>query len=294
VVITAGEGLQPVEFEVPDPFDVGASSITDRVWGQVDHLDGVWIDVDAYYGPSIPTQTDNDGNFDISFLDIPRGGDGEVRYRTLVDYTDVIFHRYWRSPDLFLNVNYAHDWVNGAYEAGHTVWITVTESNSVTVKGTAELLTGMIPGWGTSGFHTGLSGWIGDSPDILPGDWVFGVVDNGFTSEVQVGTINGEVAVDTDSISGWLDIPWFIKQVSLLEVECYPWGAWGLGIEVDMKYSTGSPDGSVPFFCEWDPATEWDILLGQTVGVAYLEPDGDRVYNAFMEGINLYLPLVIR
>ena len=294
ITVEAGNGQMPVEIEVPDPFDVEASSITDEVWGQVDHLDGVWIDIERYGGPTIPTQADGNGFFSANFPDIPRGGEGEVRFYTQVDYTDVIFHRHWRSPDLFLDINYGHDWVQGAYEAGHTVWITVTESDGDAVKGVAVLTTGMIPGWETSGFSTDWDGWLGDRPDIIPGDWVFGRVDNGFTGEVRVGTIFGDLDVETDRITGWLEPPWFVGEIDFLDVECYPWGAWELGIEAEVKYSIASPDGGIPYFCHWDPASEWDILLGQNLGVAYLEPDGDRVINAFLEFFKIYLPLVIR
>jgi len=293
VEVVAGEGLQPVLIDVPTPFTVEASSASNEVWGQIDHLDGEWIAIDLFGGPSIPTQTDNDGLFNVPFPDIPRDGEGQVRYDTDVDFAEVTFHRYWKTLDLFMEVNYGHDWVQGSYEAGHTVWITVTESNSSTIKGTIELTTGPIPWWGgESGFHTTLGSWSGDQPDIVPGDWVFGQVDNGFSSEVHVGTIHGDIDVDTDGITGWLDVPWYIDVEDNLDVECEPWGG---GPGTPIKYSTAPPDGSLPYYCEWNPATEWDILFGQDLAVAYREPDGDRVMNVFIdEGYLVYLPLVIR
>jgi hypothetical protein len=217
--------------------------------------------------------------FNATLPDIPRDGEGQVIYITQVDFAEVVFHRYWKPMDLIMDVNYGHDWVQGYYEPGHTVWITVTESDTNTVKGTAQLTTGPIPWWDEeNGFHTDFSGWQGDQPDIVPGDWVFGRVDNGFTGEVQVGAIYGVVDVNTDSITGWLDVPWYVGVADPLDVDCEPWGAWGDGQNAPVKYSTASPDGlsgAVPnYYCEWNPASEWDVLVGQELAVAYVEPDG--------------------
>ncbi|MGD8804266.1 MAG: hypothetical protein PVH65_00340, partial [Chloroflexota bacterium] len=181
LTITAGAGTQPVTIIIPDPFDVAASSISDQVWGQVDHLDGAWLQVDYYGGRNIDVQTDIDGFFDVTFPDIPRHGDGEVRYSTQVDYADVTFHRYWQSPDLILEVRLFDSFVEGRYPVGHTVWITVTESDGETVKGRAELTTHYFAPWDDTGFSTN-EGWIIDPGQIVPGDWVYARADNGFTS----------------------------------------------------------------------------------------------------------------
>ncbi|RPJ22526.1 MAG: hypothetical protein EHM35_18150, partial [Planctomycetaceae bacterium] len=60
-------------------------------------------------------------------------------------------------PYLVLQVNYGHDWVEGNYEAAHTLWLTVTDAAG-TVKATAELQTQQIPWWspGQTGFSTNL------------------------------------------------------------------------------------------------------------------------------------------
>ena len=38
ITVAAANGLQPVVIHIPDPFVASASSITDTVWGQIDHL----------------------------------------------------------------------------------------------------------------------------------------------------------------------------------------------------------------------------------------------------------------
>jgi uncharacterized repeat protein (TIGR01451 family) len=276
ITVTADAGLSPVIIEIPDPFDTQASSLTEEVWGQVDHLDSEGIEVDLYGGPTLETETDGSGFFSVFFADIPRGGEGEVRYATTVDYSEVVFHRSFRTLDLVLDINYGHDWVEGLYEPGHTVWITVTESDGATVKGTAELTSGFIPGWADFGFSTGWDGWTSDHPDLVPGDWVFGQVDNGFTNTVQLGEIDFGLSLENDSIHGTVVTPWFVGVVDLLDVECE-----ALGVEAPPKFSTASPDTSTPFSCQWDPVSEWDIQPGHGAIIAYVEPDGDRIYNTF-------------
>ena len=285
VTVTAGDGTLPVVIHVPDPFNVQADSNTDRVWGQIAALDHQSIEVDLYGYLTKIAQTDGSGYFTRSFADVPRGGNGEVRYYTTIDSTDVVFHRDYQTPDLLMNVNYGDNWIEGNYEVGHTVWITVAESNGVTLKGTAVLTTGLVPWWGGgTGFSTNWQGWSGGQPDIVPGDWVYGALDNGYTSTVHVGTINGWLDASTDSITGTLNVPWFAQ---LLDVECNPWGAPS---GAPQKYSTAMPDGSIPYSCQWNPTTEWDILPGQNLGVLYREPDGDQVFNSFhVPSANLWI-----
>ena len=84
-------------------------------------------------------------------------------------------------PDLAMHVNYGHDWVEGNYDPGYTVWLTVTDSLGG-VKATVELETQAISWWGgRSGFSTNLEGvtWVPNRPDIQEGDWVYGRVNRG-------------------------------------------------------------------------------------------------------------------
>lgn len=163
-------------------------------------------------------------------------------------------------PALDLRVNYGHDWVESFYEAGHMAWITVTESDGVTVKATAELFTEPKDFWGgETGFQTQPEDWVPAPPDIQPYDWVFGWVDNGASAQVQIGDIGGMIDLEADSIEGTIYAPWFSGEVG---VECHPWGA---PEPAEIKFDTTLPDGNDTYFCSW--AEEWDIQTGQDVGV---------------------------
>ena len=279
VTVVAGAGLMPVTFTVPDPFSAQADSDTDQVWGQIDHLDQEWVEVDLDGGPNNDVQTDDNGNYVTTFPDIARNGRGEVRYYEWVNYAEVRYHKAFRTQDLIIGVNYGHDWIEGNYEAGHTVWLTVTESDGATVKGTAQLTTGYLEDWDQPGFSTSDSDWGGEPPDILPGDYVFGSIDTGYETDVHVGTINGNIDVDTDSIVGTVDAGgWLPKPVY---VQCHPWGAPGWAPQVE--YGDLLPNNSDEYSCSWDPGSEWDIQPGEDLGVEYVEPDGDSVYNVFQE-----------
>lgn len=169
---------------------------------------------------------------------------------------------------LLMNVNYGHDWIEGNYEAGHTIWITVTESDGITPKGMAELQTGEVPWWGgQTGFSTNWQGWSGPQPDILPGDWVYGVVDNGYANVVQVGNIDGVLDVDNDLVTTTLNVSWFTQT---LNVNCNVENGPGEGFTLD-------PNGGIhvtDFF-----TLGWDLQPGQNVWLWYQEPDGDQVGN---------------
>lgn len=175
---------------------------------------------------------------------------------------------------LDLRVNYGHEWVESFYEAGHMVWITVTESDGATVKATAALVTEPKDFWdGETGFQTQPEDWVPAAPDIQPHDWVFGWVDNGANAQVQIGDISGEIDLEADSIEGTIYAPWFSSEVN---VECHPWGALE---PTEMRFDMIMPDGSDTYACSW--AGEWDIQAGQDVGIGYFGPDGHWVANAF-------------
>jgi uncharacterized repeat protein (TIGR01451 family) len=277
VTVAAGEGILPVVIEIPDPFDATADSNTDMVWGQVDALDHEWVTVDLYGDPTQDVQTDSSGHFTATFPDISRGDQGEVVYETEIDYAEVDFHRHFQTLDLILHVDYWSDDVYGNYEAGHTLWLTVTESHSATVKATVVLTTGPIPWWGgQSGFNPQYEDWQPYRPNIEVGDWVFGLVDNGQATEVRIGEITGTVDVDNDSISGRIYAPWFAET---LYVECHEWA----GVGAPSKDSTAGPNGDPPYFCQWDPGIEWDVQPGQDIGVWYVGSDLNWVGNGFRE-----------
>jgi uncharacterized repeat protein (TIGR01451 family) len=289
VTVTAGAGALPVVIEIPDPFTAYVSSENDQVWGQIDHLDGEMVQVDLWDMPSKQVQTDSDGNYLATYDDIPRGAEGDVNYRTEIDYADVTFHRRMDRLDLLMNINYDHDWVEGEYEADHTVWITVTESDGSTIKGSAVLTTGLVPWWdGQSGFSTNWQGWSGGQPDIMPGDWVSGSVSTGHTSAVKIGHVTGAISTLADRIRGTVDATWIGEVV---DIECHPWGspAW-----TPSKHDTVFPDGDDTYYCSWNPGTEWDVQKEQDLAVSYEEPTGDRVFAVFQIRAEVYLPVVLK
>ena len=187
-------------------------------------------------------------------------------------------------PMLGLRVNYGHDWVESFYEGGHMAWITVTESDGVTVKAFAELVTEPKDFWGgETGFQTRPEDWIPAPPDIQPNDWVFGWVDNGASAQVQIGDISGMINLAGDSIEGTIMAPWITDPV---QVECLDWGS---GDEPFANKDGGFvlTTGDDPYSCSW--AGEWDIQPGQNVGVGYFGPEGHWVANAFFaSNPNLY------
>jgi uncharacterized repeat protein (TIGR01451 family) len=277
ITVEAGSGAVPVIMEIPDPFVAYASSITDTVWGQI----GGWIDQlveihGEWPGGYRERLTDGSGNFAATYYDIPRGGRGYVRFETASDDAWLVYHRTFESPDLLMRVNYGHDWVEGDYAAGYTVLITVTESDGSTVKGTAVLTTGAVPWWdGGTGFSTNWQDWTW-RPDMQPGDWVYGLmVENSYTSTVHIGTVDGNVDVDADTVSGTVTANWFTQ---MLNANCSVWEENGPGFDFMVDPNGGS------YECDFS-GEGWDLLPGQDVGVEYQEPDGDWVSNAFEEPV---------
>lgn len=179
-------------------------------------------------------------------------------------------------PYLFLEVNYSHDWVEGRYEAGHTLWLTVTNEAGL-VKATAKLKTMHIPEWGPgqAGFSTNFdeNAWSPFRPDIEAGDWVYGRVDNGRRAEVHVGTITGTPNVGNDTIAGKVHANWLQAP---LRLSCRVWEQDGPGLDLWID-----PDGG-DYFCDFG-ALGWDLLPGHDVAVVYQEPGGHQVINVFRE-----------
>lgn len=184
------------------------------------------------------------------------------------------------SFDLYLNVNYDHDWVEGNYPAGYDVTLIVTESDGLTQKARTTITTGEIPWWGDgqTGFSTNMDGvaWDPEHPDIQPGDWVFGEVTVDtikYTVQVQLGTISGTLDAETDSFTGKVYAPW-LPQAQEVAVQCHPWGA---PEGTSHRETTVIPDGVTEFTCDW--SGEWDVQPGQEIAALYQDPAGHWVYS---------------
>jgi hypothetical protein len=190
--------------------------------------------------------------------------------------------------------------VGGIYAPGHTFSITVTDSMG-SVKATTAVTSTDDGGWWGDGFRPSWSGgdccdWSPAEPDIQPGDRVTFQSDDGYENQVRVGGIYGTIDLENDSVTGPIYTSWLTET---LEVWCHPQTMW----PPVYRESTAEPDGSVPYFCEWQHPTggqeAWDVQPDSQVMVHYREPDGDKVYRMMLgsEGAErhaVYLPLVLQ
>lgn len=176
-------------------------------------------------------------------------------------------------PVLYIHYEYP-DVVEGDYELGHTVQVTVFD-NDGTIKATATVETMEMPHWGGApGFRVEQWDGLDGPPDLQPGDVVRAVVDGGpLTVETRIGEISGTIDLDTNSITGTINAPW---AGDLVNVMCSPWGAPGGASD---KETTVAPDGVSQFTCTWD-SSEWNIQPGETVGVSYWGNDLHSIANA--------------
>jgi predicted GH43/DUF377 family glycosyl hydrolase len=246
------------------------------------------------------------GRFGCDFsglADIVGGRSGQVGYlepdgdMVSVDFTGSYMEVYYGT----------RDGVGGGYGPGHAFWITVTNpageiEATVQVTSASE---GSGFWWGGDGFCPpwvwGENGEWGDwhpaEPKIEPGDWVNFQSDTGYEHQVRAGGIYGTVDPDNDSVTGPIVAPWLTET---LDVWCYPKGFNGPPL---WRQSSAEPDGSVPYFCEWQNPVggleAWDIRPEDELVVSYREPDGDVVYRTMLasqgapRGV-IYLPLVVR
>ena len=226
------------------------------------------------------------GEFTVTVLVTARGNE-EISNRVQIATTDPNDQAQEREKESewrgrvqqgpWMRVNYAHDWVGGNYPPGHQFTIEVMNASGQ-LKATAHVESTEDGGWG-DGFETRHEDWTPSQPDIEPGDKVRFRADDGYDNTIEVGVINGDVDSDNDSVGGTILAPWFSE---MLDVECHSWGAPD---HAPNKESTAMPDGSSPYFCQWDPDTEWDMQPGQDVAVMYWEPDGDMVINVLQEPV---------
>ncbi len=293
ITVTAGSEIYPVDFTVPTPIVVNADSTTEQVTGQIGGWDtqtvvihGSWENGDQ------EVTSDASGNFSATFSEIPRGGEGYIHFPTFADGADINYHQYFRTPDLVMEIYAFADQIEGQYAPGHDLVLTVNDSDD-NLKAVATLTTGEIDWWGDrTGFATQIDDeyWVPSKPDILPGDKIYGSIDGGvYLAYSQVGEITGTVDTSTDSISGTINAPWLIPDPGIVDVECY---AWGAPEGAPDKYDSVVPDGDPvqAYTCAWDPNTEWDVDLNQWIGVAYRDPQANKIIEGYYEpDYNLYL-----
>ena len=177
----------------------------------------------------------------------------------MADYASVGYHHRFGTGELVLHANYGHDWVEFDYPAGYDVTITV-EAPGGAVKGISQGTTGPIPDWGgTSGFTTWNTGWDVGWVDLEPGDTVTGELDNGKTSSLVIGTIEGVVDAAANTVER--DYRHWVQRRpggALRSVD--PNGPHGIDFTV-----TGGNDA---YACDFDDVG-WDVSPQHDVAVSY-------------------------
>jgi uncharacterized repeat protein (TIGR01451 family) len=271
ITVTTGAGI-PVVIEVPTPITATADSDTNLVWGQIDHLDREPVEVELLGGPLRLVDTNDIGHFMADFPDVPLGARGETRYRTVNDFTPTTIHRHFYTNDLVLRTDTSRDVLEGDFEAGHVIYLEVTDSGGA-IKATAEVTTTFPVWWGTcSGWSTQIGEpWVPERPDIVAGDWVNASDDLGQSASLRVGQITGTVDIDADTVYGQIFAPWLANPAP---ATCGVLVDGGPGFDF-----TVDPNGG-DYLCDFG-SVGWDLLPGQEVEVQYQDPDGHWVINRF-------------
>jgi hypothetical protein len=275
--------------ETVGEIDVQVHNDTDLVEGTI-HApwfapDSLAVYCEVYTEPS---QTDLDldvpadgGSFQCDFsglADIVAGQSGKLGY--LEPDGDMVSTGF-TGP--YMEVYYGKDdGVGGIFSPGHTFWLTVTNSLG-DIKATSQVSSTIDGGWWGHGFMPTWAGedgsccnWTPDEPDILPGDWVYYRSDDGYQNQVQAGEIYGTIDLENDSVTGPIYAP---GEYQTLQVWCHPSTFWPFV----YRQSSAAPNGSVPYYCEWQDPTSgepWDIQPDDTLMVHYREADGDQVYRS--------------
>lgn len=272
VTVEIEGGLQPpIVLHVPSPLAAAANSALRQITGQVGALNQGQVELDVYDYLYTTAPTDGTGHFTRTVPTMERGQQGEVIDRVQADTLSVAYHLNFTSPDLLLTVNPTHDWIEFNYAVGHTLWLTVTDAVG-NVKATLTDVTQIVPWWGgdnNTGYSTNMGTWSPAQPDIEAGDWVYGALDNGFTSTLKVGTITGEIDQPNATVAGTLDVPWFD---AILNGSCWIDGVNGSNVDFTAVSIGGA------YTCDFSPQI---LRPGDTISVDYEEPTHDRVRYVF-------------
>ncbi len=267
-----GSIADPIVLHVPAPIDVSANSPTRQVYGQVDALNEERLDLSVYDYLDTTAQTDSIGHFTRTLPMMARGQQGEAIYRVQDDALNVGYHANFTSPDLLLTINASDDWVEINYEVGHTLWLTVTDSVG-NVKATLSDVTQVVPWWGgpdNTGYSTNLDSatWSPGRPDIEAGDWVYGALDNGFTSAVRIGNITGAIDQPNATLAGTLDVSWLNATLN--------GGCWIDGVDGRIDFTAASNGGA--YTCDFSPQI---LRPGDSIEAEYEDVSHDRVRYTF-------------
>jgi uncharacterized repeat protein (TIGR01451 family) len=167
------------------------------------------------------------------------------------------------SPLLYLEVNYAHDWAHIYTLPNEVVTVTLEDENH-NFKG---IVTGQSNSWGD--FWSGDWQWYPEWQNFEPFDNVY-IEAAGLSDQIEpIGEMQGTMDLDTDTVVGSLNAPWFDE----VQMYCELWSDPGGSIDLGMV----SGDGGT-FECDWG-AEGVDLKPGMQVALVYFEPDGDKVIN---------------
>lgn len=167
------------------------------------------------------------------------------------------------SPLLYIELNYAQDWVH-LYTQPNTAVTVTLEDAGANFKGS---ITGFANDWGD--FWSQDWPWDPEWQDIAPNDSIY-IEAAGLSDEVApIGEIDAKMDIDIDEVNGTLNTPWFAE----VEMGCELWAEPYLYIDLGMIAGDGGT-----FTCDFY-SEGVDLQPGMQVAVVYFEPDGDRVLN---------------
>ena len=121
ITVTAGAGIYPVFITIPDIW-ANSNSSNETVSGHTGIYKETEVEIyPSWTGEMYTTTTTVDGEFSTIFPNIPPQGRGYIRFTINAGpptSVDAIFHRPFYDLEPNMQVNYAHDWVEGQYDPG--------------------------------------------------------------------------------------------------------------------------------------------------------------------------------
>ncbi|MGD1995120.1 MAG: DUF11 domain-containing protein, partial [Anaerolineae bacterium] len=199
---------------------------------------------------------DGSGEWTADFgglLDIVRGMEFEAaQYDEDSDSTQIRIYGQF----LQVRVNQSHNWVNGETTPGSTVVVTVWRDG-------LPIMADRTDNGGGSGWHIDFPG--DEELRLQVGDVVEVETSRGLTASVEVIPIEAQVDASGDMVSGQLGEPPDVYSSADVRVEV--WQPDGAGQEAQT-------DGSGVFDVTF---TDYDIMPGHMVFIAYVQPDGHQV-----------------
>jgi hypothetical protein len=267
VTVTSESGWT-AGLQVPE-LSVRADAQADRIWGKgpqsllyVKYSHGAgWNDL------MVPS----DGYVvDTAFLghDLQHGNGIETIYQA-PNGNRVLQRVVW--PEM--RVLYDDNTVRSDYPAGHTFWITATDSLGA-LKATAMITSEIGEGMFTlDGFHVYGSLWSPQNPDLQPGDWVAFQSDDGYDTTIHIGSVRAHLNTENDTVSGVVYAPWFTQTLQGMVGNFQWWGMGGLDFAAEPNGGAFSVD-----------VAPHDIVAGTRLTLQYEEPDHDwviREYEAY-------------